>query len=158
MVLGFIVSVPLLYFTYNSSEVNFDAAPLPTGYASLLAISIGLFVPAVSSIIPIKRALSKNLNESINDQRSKNSGLAVKIFNSEKSMMLPVVIFGSIATLGCTVVYYYLPKAFLTNDYSLLLNMFFLILTALILGITLLMNNLQGVVEFLLAKVGFFWD
>ena len=141
LILGFVASVPLLYFTYNSSEVSFDATPLPTGKASLLAISIGIFVPAVSAIIPIKRALSKNLNESINDQRSKNSGLTVKIFNSEKYMMLPVVTFGSVATLGCTVIYYYLPKAFLTNDYSLLLNMFFLILTALILGITLLMNN-----------------
>ena len=51
-----------------------------------------------------------------------------------------------------------MPKAFLTLDYSLLLNLFFMILTGFILGLTLLTNNLQGIFEFLLAKIFFFWD
>ena len=55
--------------------------------------------------------------------------------------MKTFAIIGSIASVGGTTVYYYLPKAFLTTDYSLMLNMFFLILTGFILGITLLTNN-----------------
>ena len=124
----------------------------------MLALAIGIFVPAVSAVIPIQRALSKNLNESINDQRSKNSGVAVKIFDSEKSLIKTFAIIGSIASFGCTTIYYYLPKAFLTLDYSLMLNMFFLILTGFILGITLLTNNFQGILEYILAKICFFWE
>ena len=72
--------------------------------------------------------------------------------------MKPKASVGSIASIGCTTVYYYLPKAFLTTDYSLMLNMFFLILTGFILGITLLTNNFQGLLEYLLAKLSFFWE
>ena len=54
--------------------------------------------------------------------------------------------------------YYFLPKAFLTMDYSLLLNLFFFILSGFILGLTLLTNNLQGIIEFLIAKIFFFWE
>ena len=39
-----------------------------------------------------------------------------------------------------------------------MLNMFFLILTGFILGLTLLANNLQGMLELLLAKIFFFWE
>ena len=121
---------------------DFDATPLPSSYASMIALAIGIFVPALSTVIPIKNALSKNLNESINNQRSKNSGLDVKIIDREKNLILPFVLIGSTAAIGCTGVYYFLPKAFLTLDYTLMLNMFFLILTGLILGVTLLTNNI----------------
>ena len=98
---------------FHTAGNDLDVKPLPSGKACLLALAIGIFVPAVSAVIPIQRALSKNLNESINDQRSKNSGVAVKIFDSEKSLIKTFAIIGSIASFGCTTIYYYLPKAFL---------------------------------------------
>ena len=51
-----------------------------------------------------------------------------------------------------------MPKAFLTLDYTLLLNLFFIILTGFILGLTLLTNNLEGILELVLSKIFFFWD
>ena len=39
-----------------------------------------------------------------------------------------------------------------------MLNMFFIILTGFVLGLTLLANNLQGMLELLLARVFFFWE
>ena len=84
--------------------------------------------------------------------------MSVKLFDREKSMIVPMALIGSIATIGCSTIYYWLPKAFLTLDYSLLLNMFFLILTGLILGLTLLTNNLQGILELILAGLFFFWE
>ena len=56
--------------------------------------------------------------------------------------MIPFVIMGCIASFGGGSIYYYLPKSFLTLDYSLMLDMFFIILTGFILGLTLLSNNL----------------
>ena len=158
LILGYTISVPVLYYVYDMMGDDFKTSPLPTRKASMIALAIGIFVPALSAIIPIKNALSKNLNDSINDQRSKNSGLDVKIIDREKNLILPFVLIGSTAAIGCTGVYYFLPKAFLTLDYTLMLNMFFLILTGLILGITLLTNNVQGILEFLLTKIAFFWE
>ena len=54
--------------------------------------------------------------------------------------------------------YYFMPKAFLTLDFTLLLNLFFIILTGFILGLTLLANNLEGIIEMVISRVCFFWD
>ena len=71
---------------------------------------------------------------------------------------MPFVLFGGICVFGGTSIYYFLPKGFLLDDYTLLLNMFFLILSGLILGLTLLANNLQGMLELSLTYVFFFWE
>lgn len=138
----------------------FDVNPLPAGRACLLALTIGILIPALSAIIPIRRALSKNLNESITDQRSKTSGLAVKltVTDSNKKIILLLVTTGSIASVGGSTMYYFMPKALLTLDYTLLLNLFFIILTGFILGLTLLANNLEGIFEMVISRVCFFWD
>lgn len=80
------------------------------------------------------------------------------IFDSEKSMIIPVILFGGISVVGGTSIYYFLPKAFLSQDFALLLDCFFLILTGLIAGLTLLVNNIQGIFELFLTKVFFFWE
>ena len=67
LLFGFVASVPLIYCIYHAMGNDLDIKPLPTGNACLLALAIGTLVPAVSAVIPIQKALSKNLNESIND-------------------------------------------------------------------------------------------
>ena len=72
IVFAFIFSVPILAGLYHfmvKNAAGYDVAPVPTGQASLLALMLGIFIPTVSSIVPIKCALSQNLNESINLQR-----------------------------------------------------------------------------------------
>ena len=109
-------------------------------------------------MIPIQRALSKNLNESLSVQRSKLSDVLVTVFDKNKGIVLPLVVFGTICVFGGTSIYYFLPKGFLLMDYALLLNIFLLILCGLIMGLTLLVNNLQGIVESTLAYLLFFWE
>ena len=68
--------------------------------------------------------------------------MAVSLSNNNKKFFFLFVSIGSIASIGGSTIYYFMPKAFLTLDYSLLLNLFFMILTGFILGLTLLTNNL----------------
>ena len=82
----------------------------------------------------------------------------MKFFDKNKSRVVPYVIFGSISVFGGATIYYFLPKGFLAADYSLLIDMFFLILTGFILGLTLLANNLQGMIELALTYIFFFWE
>ena len=84
--------------------------------------------------------------------------MAVTFTNNNKRLIFLFVAIGSIASIGGSTIYYFLPEAFLTMDYSLLLNLFFFVLSGFILGLTLLTNNLQGIIEFLIAKIFFFWE
>ena len=81
---AFTISMPILaliYYYMVSTSAGYEATPIPTWSATLIALSLGLFIPAVSAIVPISRALSKNLTDSLNAHRSKNSGILVTFFN-----------------------------------------------------------------------------
>ena len=99
------ISVPILYYVYQIMGNDFDATPLPTLYACLIALSIGIFVPALSAIIPITKALSKNLNESINHQRSKNTALSmVRIFFAEIECILGQYHTDKMTVVVCSII------------------------------------------------------
>ena len=55
-------------------------------------------------------------------------------------------------------VYYFLPYSLLTQNASLLLNIFFFILVGLIFGLALIAVNMRGLVEKLLIYVLLFWE
>ena len=84
--------------------------------------------------------------------------MMVTVFDKQKRMIIPLITFGGISVIAGSSVYYLIPKAFLKADYTLLLNMFFFILSGLITGLTLLVNNLQGVLELALSHIFFFWE
>ena len=74
VVFGFILSFPSLAIVYKqlfSSDMGVESKPVPSNFAVCQALAVGLIIPLLSSIIPIQSALSKNLNDSLDTQRSK---------------------------------------------------------------------------------------
>jgi ABC-type antimicrobial peptide transport system permease subunit len=74
VIFGFILSFPSLAIVYKqlfSSDMGVESKPLPSNFAVCQALAVGLIIPLLSSIIPIQSALSKNLNDSLDTQRSK---------------------------------------------------------------------------------------
>jgi hypothetical protein len=60
IIIAFILSFPSLALCYKSifkEDLNNGFAPVPTVIAVLEAIAIGLFIPFISSIVPIMRVL-----------------------------------------------------------------------------------------------------
>jgi len=92
----------------------------PTAFATILAIILGLFIPLLSSIIPIKIALAKNLTESLNANRSKSKGVIVNSENGNTKVG-SYLVFGSISVLAGIAIYYLLPVAVLNVNLGLLL-------------------------------------
>jgi ABC-type antimicrobial peptide transport system permease subunit len=77
IIFGYILSIPTLAYIYKqlfSSASGINITPIPTGPATLQALLLGLFIPIISSIIPIQTAMSKNINESMDSSRSKTKG------------------------------------------------------------------------------------
>ena len=74
IVLGFAVSAPVLKLIYSyllSDELGIENKPSLDTQAILQALIIGILIPLLSSIIPIRSTLSKNLNDALDYQRSK---------------------------------------------------------------------------------------
>ena len=74
LIFAYILSFPALHYIFfyafeNTLGLKLEATP--TTAAILNAIFVGIFIPAVSSILPIREALQKNLNEALDYTRSK---------------------------------------------------------------------------------------
>ena len=73
LILAFICVVPSLWFIYSKIEdekQEWSLQLLPDLSASLLGLAVGVLIPALSAIIPIRRALSKSLTDALNVARS----------------------------------------------------------------------------------------
>ena len=101
--------------------------------------------------------MAKTLGESLNTARSTLSGTIV-VIEDRNVKVLPYVVFGLICVIFGVTIYIILPQALLQQNASLILQIFFLILIGLILGLTLLTANLRGFLETILLYLLFFWE
>jgi|688.fasta_scaffold275674_1 hypothetical protein len=144
IIFAFAASIPALYFIYKkliSADMQQLVFPFPSYYACMIGIFLGLGIPAISSIIPIKNALSKTLGDSLNMDRQKTSGIVIKV-NDGKVNVIPYLLFGLITVTYGVCVFFLLPYSLLTLNLSLVLGIFFAILIAMLFGLTLISYNL----------------
>ena len=145
LVMGFVMSFPTLQGINKSlftKDMGVEDKPVPSRFAVIQALIVGLVIPLFSSIAPIQNALSKNLNESLDIQRSKTQAMYVEILDKNKANMGSYIVFGSIAVIYGLSIYYFLPLAMLSFNFSLILKIFFFILVGMLFGLSLLSFNL----------------
>lgn len=153
---GFLLSFPGLYGLFAavfSADMGVDTRPLPSTYAVYQALFVGIIIPLLSSIAPIQSALKKNLNESLDIQRSKTQAMYVEILDPNTQNMGSYIVFGTVAVAYGFSIYYFLPLAMLSFNFALILNIFFFILISMLFGLSLLAFNLQRFIEVLLTYV-----
>ena len=161
VIAGFILSIPsiaLIYSILFPDKVGFKPSIMPGWYASVQALAIGILIPLISSIIPIKRAISKNLTDSLSTQRNKNTGVITTFTNNKTKNVIPYVTFGLTSTIFGMTIYLLLPLGLLSQNIGLVLTVFLTILMGMMLGLTLFVTNLQGVLEIFLVYLFFFWE
>ena len=120
-------------------------------------MAVGLLIPAFSAIIPIQRALARSLSDSLNTARNTLSGTVV-IIEDRNIKVIPYIVFGLLCVTFGVTIYIILPQALLAENLGLVLEIFFMVLGALILGLTLLAANLRGFFETLVVYILFFWE
>ena len=153
---GFLVAYPSLYYINKglfSDDMGIDITPHPSAFAITQSLVVGLIIPFISSIIPIQNALSKNLNDSLDLQRSKASGMYVDILDQSKANMTSYVIFGVIGCAYGISIYYLLPLSMLSFNYGMILKIFFFILLGMLFGLSLLAFNIQRFLEIILTYI-----
>ena len=145
LVLGFALCFPALKGIYTflfTEELGLAQKPVPDGFAVLQALIIGVVIPILSSIIPIRNTLSKNLNEALDYQRSRTQAIYIEVLDKSKEGLSSYVIFGVISIIYGIAIYYFLPLSMLSLNFSLILRIFFFILLGMLFGLTLLSFNL----------------
>lgn len=144
--------------TFESwTNIPVDASLTP--FAIILATFLGLSIPIISSIFPIRSALGKNLTESIDHRRSKVVAVKYEISRSDSEPIYwSIVLIGSILFLFGFFIYYEFPLALVSSDLSLLLSIFFAMLIGMISGLVLLSINLNSIFEKIVCYIFFWWE
>ena len=150
-------AVPISIFLENLSGV--EVSPLLTGLSIGMAILAGLLVPLVGAILPVREALRANVHSSVDTRRSKTVAVRYKLTRSDSAVPSgPLLVIGLVLFGLAFVVYYLLPLALLATNLYALLNIFFLVLIAMLVGLTVLASNLQPLLERLFTWIFFFWE
>lgn len=97
------------------------------------------------------------MSESLNTARSTLSGTVV-IIKDKSVRVIPFIIFGLLGVTFGTMIYIILPQSLLALNLGLILDVFFIILFSLILGLTLFVANLRGFIEIIMTYLLFFWE
>ncbi|KAN0000827.1 hypothetical protein ACTFIZ_001280 [Dictyostelium cf. discoideum] len=152
-VFGFIVSAIF------KSITGVPIPPKLTGEAILLASALGIIIPIASAIFPIRNALGKNLHDSLDVKHSKTAAIQISIERSEdNSFSSSVALIGSLLSVFGFGIYYVFPLSLLSFNLTLLLNMFFMLLIAMLLGLVSLALNVEQIIERAVVNLFFFWE
>eukprot|EP01063_Lacrimia_lanifica_P003040 TRINITY_DN11637_c1_g1_i1.p1 TRINITY_DN11637_c1_g1~~TRINITY_DN11637_c1_g1_i1.p1 ORF type:complete len:1005 (+),score=334.65 TRINITY_DN11637_c1_g1_i1:293-3307(+) len=160
-VLGLLVSW-VVWLQINSALESELMVSLPTGLDGLgvgLATLLGLAVPILASIVPIKSALGLSLQDALDTQHSKTKAVTFNIERSEGSSFSGTVVGvgAAMALMGLTI-YLFFPLALLTFNIALLFYIFFGVLLGLLFGLVLLSLNFELIISQMLTKIFFFWE
>lgn len=86
--------------------------------AIIVATALGILVPAISAVLPIRKALGFNLRDSLDKRSSKNKGVIIKLSRNTPGSLRgtePMIFSGQVLTVFGFCIYYFLPKALLQN-------------------------------------------
>eukprot|EP00163_Fabomonas_tropica_P033490 TRINITY_DN8839_c0_g1_i1.p1 TRINITY_DN8839_c0_g1~~TRINITY_DN8839_c0_g1_i1.p1 ORF type:complete len:1111 (+),score=85.28 TRINITY_DN8839_c0_g1_i1:98-3430(+) len=142
-------------FTTAGLAVSPLLRPTSIVYATLL----GLGIPTIASIFPIRKALSLNLQESLDVRRSKTKAVEVSIERTENvHMSWSAIVVGTTLSVFGFLILYVVPLSLLSQNFALLLNVFFGLLLCMLLGLVLLSLNVAQLCEQLFVYFWFWWD
>ena len=159
VILGLGSSIPLLMYAGGKLEnaLQTKVSTMPTGSALAVSLIVGILIPLISSYYPMKKALGKDLNLSLDTAHSKTSSIQISIEIGSRRMPWARITFGFLITIFGIGIYILLPLSLLTSNLGLLLTMFFVILLGLLFGLSLLSLNFQHIAEKIFARIFFFW-
>lgn len=121
----------------------------------VMATFFGIFVPFIAALLPIRRALTNNLHDAL-DQRRTNRAKIPPMTVERHGSSLPsasMLFIGMFLSVLGFVIYYLLPKSLLLNDTALLFNLFLAILILMLLGLVMLALNVQPLLERVLVFI-----
>ena len=130
-----------------------------TAPSVIVATALGMLIPALASIIPIRSALSQNLQDCLDTRHSKTKVVEFTINRADATdVPWTLVLCGGFMVTIAFLIYYLFPLSLLTLNILLLFYMFFGLLLSMLFGLILLSLNLESILEKLCTTVFLFWE
>ncbi|KAJ3299821.1 hypothetical protein HK104_006755 [Borealophlyctis nickersoniae] len=146
LLISFIAYIPIAYFIST-----FTATPLlPTFTLSalLLSILLGLCLPLLGTIVPIRRALSKTLRDALDVFRTSVNDTDVRVAKLEEiGLSVTETVVACVLVGVGFLVYYVVPLSFMLQDLSIFFRIMTVILLGMVFGEILLGQTIQHLVE-----------
>lgn len=157
---GFVVSFAFLqaakYYAYQSLQMDFEA--IPSLFSICQALILSTLIPLISSIMPIRVVLDRNLNDALDIQRSKTQAVFVNMLNSKQADTKPMVMVGVCITFYGVTIYYILPLALLSMNLTLTSQIIIFIMLGLLFALTLFAFNTQNYIERICTNLFLFFE
>ncbi|KAJ3175931.1 hypothetical protein HDU87_005595 [Geranomyces variabilis] len=148
LLVSYVGFVPIAYFLSQFAGAALDASLTPA--AILLGTCAGILLPLVGTIISTRRALGKTLRDALDVFRVSINETSVHVDRLEKlGLSATEVIIALVLIVLGFLVYYIVPLSFVFQD----LNLFFRIMTVILLGAILMGGVLQHWLEVTIAHV-----
>jgi ABC-type antimicrobial peptide transport system permease subunit len=143
LILGLIVA-EILLATLITKLLPFDVTFALSWKAGLLSTALGLAIPILSAILPIRNALGRNLQEGLDVYRSKTQAVEVSIERSDtkfdRNTILMLMIGGGCSLFGF-MIYYLVPLSLLSLNLGLFFDVFFFVLLGMLVGMIMIASN-----------------
>lgn len=135
LLVAYFLNIVVRYILFNLSENSSSYYLSPNSV--VLGVLIGLLLPICANIIPIQRALSKNLRNSLDLYHRTVNEVSVTIKRVEEMGLssAQIVIGVTLVVMG-VLTYYIAPMSFLLKNYQLFFFILNLVLIFMILGIS----------------------
>jgi hypothetical protein len=143
-----------LFLAQSVTGIPVDRLLVPSGIVA--ATVLGLLIPCVASILPIRAALSSNLQDALDTRHSKVKAVQFTIERSDASggeFSQTALALGSALFVLGFLVYYLIPLSLLSLNLGLFFDIFFGIILGMLFGFILLALNLEHMLERLLVAV-----
>lgn len=151
------LSVIVMNLFEQQTDIPID--PLLTPDSIWIATVLGLVIPIISAILPIRTALTSNLHDALDTSRNKNKAVKMSVNRASSSRFSWSFLILGIGLAGFGFgIYYVMPLSLLSQNFFLLLNLFFLLLLGMLFGLTMLSLNFQHPIERILVAGMFWWE
>ncbi|MES1907507.1 MAG: hypothetical protein MHM6MM_000614 [Cercozoa sp. M6MM] len=134
-------------------------ASTPPGSAILVASLMGVFIPLIAIVVPLRRALgdSARLRDALDIQKRAVDDVKIEQIDETKisfvrALVRPATLLSAVALLLGAAVFWLIPMSFALEDFALFLGILNFVLLAMIAGLVLLAQLLQPFVEIFLVS------
>jgi hypothetical protein len=140
--------------------INLSLSNLLSWEGCLLSSALGLIVPIVSAILPIRAALGTNLHDALDNRHQKIKAVAITMERNATSGVSTLTIsLGCIMTIFGFICYYLFPLAIVFKNLNLMFNIMTLLLVSMLIALTMLALNVEPLIErgFLRTILSILW-
>eukprot|EP00455_Lapot_gusevi_P003462 TRINITY_DN11415_c0_g1_i4.p1 TRINITY_DN11415_c0_g1~~TRINITY_DN11415_c0_g1_i4.p1 ORF type:complete len:879 (-),score=175.03 TRINITY_DN11415_c0_g1_i4:116-2752(-) len=152
LLFAFLFNIPVSQSIADFAVITpkFSLAP----NAILAAVALGLVMPLIANVVPIQRALSSTLRDSLDMYHHVINEVSVKVLKlSEMGLDLWESALSIFLVVVGFVTFYLIPYAFTFRDYAMFFGIFNAILLGMLLGLAVVASLVQPLLEQIMLRL-----